>query len=517
MGLIKNQGDVGVTSPFDYQLKPIEQQRTKDGGDWMDDHAQLYERAKELECLYQVEATLKNKQLTFPKRMKELTELIPLGFTIPTACRIKITMGDDAFFADDFSCAEILQQVPLMAGYVCIGEITMGYIPSLLPYSCEILSNEITLLDTIANRVSLFALDKQRTLFSQWIQEQSRVNSSNQATRPAPIPQNIDPKNILFTAKQRETNGMLEGITYLVYLNDEGDNAQIIDKEWPAVKEALELLNDLLPWRHSILIATNTWFKRATTAAPTLDLSSMAAFVEIVQQKPNEATEAYLSSFFSKKSANPSLPLLSFTPDTQENRLKDSYLRHSRNLLQTLLPTFESLADVIKVIEIPTNSSGQTLSLHMNADLGKTIAFFTASSQKTRMNLSQKDEEQNHWQWRHYMAKQIANALDMAAFNVKGIYLFGSTNSGEAGMGSDIDLLIHVGSQSADQKLRLESWLDGWSQALASMNYLQTGYSIERLLDVHFVTDENIRKGDSFAIKINSFVDPPETLRLYQP
>ena len=84
-------------------------------------------------------------------------------------------------------------------------------------------------------------------------------------------------------------------------------------------------------------------------------------------------------------------------------------------------------------------------------------------------------------------------------------------------MGSDIDLLIHVGEQTATQKRSLEDWLDGWSQALASMNYLQTGYQLDRLLDIHLVTDENIRQGDSFAIKIHSIIDPPETLRLAQP
>ncbi|NLB80580.1 MAG: hypothetical protein GX800_02955 [Clostridiaceae bacterium] len=44
-----------------------------------DYNAQLYERAKELECMYRVEETLQNKKLTLPAVMKELAELILVG------------------------------------------------------------------------------------------------------------------------------------------------------------------------------------------------------------------------------------------------------------------------------------------------------------------------------------------------------------------------------------------------------------------------------------------------------
>ena len=59
----------------------------------MDYNAQLYERAKELECMYRVEETLQNKKLTLPAIMKELAELIPIGFTIPSACHKNYIMG----------------------------------------------------------------------------------------------------------------------------------------------------------------------------------------------------------------------------------------------------------------------------------------------------------------------------------------------------------------------------------------------------------------------------------------
>lgn len=112
------------------------------------------------------------------------------------------------------------------------------------------------------------------------------------------------------------------------------------------------------------------------------------------------------------------------------------------------------------------------------------------------------------------MAQQIADTMDMEGFGVKGVYLIGSVNTGDAGMGSDIDLLLHINELSQEQKCTLEGWLDGWSRALAKINYLQTGHVMNKMLDVHMVTDQDIREGSSFAVKINSLLDPAAPLRI---
>ena len=101
----------------------------------------------------------------------------------------------------------------------------------------------------------------------------------------------------------------------------------------------------------------------------------------------------------------------------------------------------------------------------------------------------------------------------MQALGVKGVYLFGSTDTGETGMGSDIDLILHVDGDEA-QLTKLKMWLDGWSRALGRINFLQTGYDTEWLLDAHIVTDEDMAAGDSYAIRISSLIDPATPLRL---
>lgn len=110
------------------------------------------------------------------------------------------------------------------------------------------------------------------------------------------------------------------------------------------------------------------------------------------------------------------------------------------------------------------------------------------------------------------MAERIAGSMELSRFGVKAIYVFGSTSNGTAGPGSDIDLLIHW-QGTPKQREELLHWLEGWSRCLSEMNYLKTGYSTEGLLDVHIVTDEDIAKKTSFAVKIGAITDPAHLLK----
>jgi hypothetical protein len=111
------------------------------------------------------------------------------------------------------------------------------------------------------------------------------------------------------------------------------------------------------------------------------------------------------------------------------------------------------------------------------------------------------------------MAQRIAALMEPGRFGVKAAYVFGSTKNGTAGPASDLDLLLHVEADGSRRR-ELALWLDGWSQSLAEMNYLRTGYKTDGLLDVHFVTDEDIARGESFASKIGAVTDAARPLPL---
>jgi predicted nucleotidyltransferase len=86
------------------------------------------------------------------------------------------------------------------------------------------------------------------------------------------------------------------------------------------------------------------------------------------------------------------------------------------------------------------------------------------------------------------MAERLADQIDAERFGVIAVYLAGSARSASAGPASDIDLVVHLRPELPPELRReLETWLDGWSRALAEVNYLRTGVARERLLDLHWL------------------------------
>ena len=111
------------------------------------------------------------------------------------------------------------------------------------------------------------------------------------------------------------------------------------------------------------------------------------------------------------------------------------------------------------------------------------------------------------------MVTHIASQLDGERFGVESLYVFGSTKNATAGPGSDIDILVHFrGSEKQREELML--WFEGWSLALAEVNYLRTGYKSDGLLDIHIVTDDDIARKTSYASKIGAVTDPARPLPL---
>ena len=59
----------------------------------------------------------------------------------------------------------------------------------------------------------------------------------------------------------------------------------------------------------------------------------------------------------------------------------------------------------------------------------------------------------DHDRWRRFMAERVAQSMDMRFFGVRSIHLCGSAETGQAGVGSDIDLIIHFAGTAETRSL----------------------------------------------------------------
>jgi len=136
--------------------------------------------------------------------------------------------------------------------------------------------------------------------------------------------------------------------------------------------------------------------------------------------------------------------------------------------------------------------------------LNKTMEHLETKAPTQNENELLKNTSDEHWKWRLRMAEKIADKTDFKHFGVKAMYIIGSAKEATAGPASDIDLLVHfVGNHQ--QKSSFKAFIDGWSFALEDMNKQKTGHSMDNgIIDLHLVTDEDIKKQTSYAVMIDN-------------
>jgi len=347
---------------------------------------------------------------------------------------------------------------------------------------------------------------------------------------PAAIPQDIPNKDIIFSAQRQTSNGTIGNISYIVYVDPAGYASLENRDDLVKTGRAIGLLNALLPRKGFVLMGPGRWGSRGDirlgVPVSYADICNTAALIEIARRHSHYQPELSFGTHFFQDLVESGIRYLPLYPDDQGIIFNDTFLRRSPSLLTQLLPEYADLEDVIRVIDVAAVSQGRALHIAMNADLEQAIGYLSPYSQRTHIPVNQpvftpptssssaaKPVDDTFWRWRYYMAERIAEHLDFGRYGVKGVYLIGSTNNGTAGPGSDIDLLIHI-QGSPQQRQELDQWLKGWSQSLAESNYLKTGYRSEGLLDIHYITDQDIEDKTSFAIKIGAITDPAYPLKI---
>jgi len=348
---------------------------------------------------------------------------------------------------------------------------------------------------------------------------QCRPQSFGANATPTPIPQNLPPDKVIFSANHFVSNGKVPDITHVVYVDPEGYSSLPDQTAMRDVGHAVSKLNKLLPKRQFILIGPGRWGSRGDIklGVPVTysDINNTAVLIEVARQRGNYLPELSFGTHFFQDLVEASIRYLPLYPDDPATAFNEIFLRRSRNVLGDLLPEFAYLEDTLRVIDVPLETGGLALRVLMNADLDQAVGFLSprilqAGALEPGAEVMDRGTDE-HWRWRFRMAQKIASELVPARFGVKAFYLFGSTKNATAGPASDIDLLLHFqGSETQESDLRL--WLEGWSRCLSEMNFLRTGYRTDGLLDVHIVTDQDIAERSSFAVKIDAVTDAARKL-----
>jgi pyruvate, water dikinase len=350
---------------------------------------------------------------------------------------------------------------------------------------------------------------------------QCRPQGATEGASPVPIPRDLPRDRVLFTARRYVSNGQVNDVSHVVYVDPDA-YARLEPGKIREVGRAVGRLNRLLPKRQFILMGPGRWGSRGDirlgVPVTYADISNAAVLVEIARKKGGYLPDLSFGTHFFQDLVESNIRYLPLYPDDPDVVFNEAFFRRAENALPALAPEFEGLADALRVIDVGRAAEGRVLRILMNGDLDEAVGLLCSPTlgeeAAADAGAAPGARAEDHLRWRLRMAQRIAALVDPARFGVKAAYVFGSTKNATAGPASDIDLLLHV-EDGGGRREALETWLDGWSQCLAEVNYLRTGYRTEGLLDVHYVTDADVAgAGHPFAAKIGAVTDAARPLPL---
>jgi pyruvate, water dikinase len=350
---------------------------------------------------------------------------------------------------------------------------------------------------------------------------QCRPQSYPAEAAPAPIPRDLPESQVVFSAHRYVSNGAVPDLTHVVYVDPDGYGRLADLADLRDVGRAVGRLNDVLPKRQFALIGPGRWGSRGDiklgVSVTYSQINNTALLVEVARKRGHYVPDLSFGTHFFQDLVEASIRYLPLYPDDPGVVFDEAFFRRSPSILAELVPELSHLAETVRVIDVPGTADGQVLRVLLNADLDEAVGILAPPGPLDGARVADRPPAprpgEDHWRWRLRMAQRIAASLDPARFGVKAFYVFGSTKNATAGPGSDIDVIVHVAGD-AETRRRLELWLEGWSLCLAEMNFLRTGYRTEGLLDVRIVTDDDVARQTSFAVKIGAVTDAARPLPL---
>lgn len=337
----------------------------------------------------------------------------------------------------------------------------------------------------------------------------------------AAIPADLPRDRVLFTANRFVSNGRVPDITHVVYVDPCAYRDVSEPSELKEIGRCVGKLNKLLPKRQFVLMGPGRWGSRGDiklgVSVTYSDINNTAVLIEIARKAGNYVPDLSFGTHFFQDLVEASIRYLPLYPDEEENVFNEAFLTGSPSILPNLLPEYERLSDAVRVIDVPRATDGLVLKVYLDADHDRAVGVIgtptVLSEGAPGRSREPEAAHESHWRWRLRMAERIASQLDPARFGVKGLYVFGSTKNATAGPSSDIDLLVHF-EGNEERRRALDAWFEGWSLCLSEINFLRTGYKAEGLLDLHYISDEDVTGQTSYAAKIGAVTDAARPLRM---
>ena len=258
--------------------------------------ASLQERAKELNCLYEVEQILARLDLPLVEAFQQVVEIIPPGWQYPDICRAMIEYGEEVFTNEDFRPTPWVQSSDIVVQDNLVGTLSVWYAEERPKEdSGPFLKEEERLIRTIAERLGHSILfHRMYETRQQWESASRELEAEKEDRWRAPIEllRRSDRELYLRIARKLVNHlvwaGVEEGKELLQEIYGSSDEDERQDPNYPARPRALneQVLLDAKPF-----VLAKDFLGTDATLALTRDwvMEDKASFLPTVLSNPRSS------------------------------------------------------------------------------------------------------------------------------------------------------------------------------------------------------------------------------------
>ncbi len=204
---------------------------------------------------------------------------------------------------------------------------------------------------------------------------QSRMEDEGKIQIPSKVP--FDHK--IFSASKFITNGFVEGIRYIVYVDPE-EYRNIPDlADLLAIADAVNRLNGILPRRKFILMGPGRWGSRGDVTLGVgitySGINNTQLLVEIARKKGNYVPDLSFGTHFFQDLVEAKIHYLALYPDDEGNIFNEDFLRNSPSILTQLVPEHIRLEKAVRVIDIDKVFPGCQLDVVMDGEKDRALGY----------------------------------------------------------------------------------------------------------------------------------------------
>lgn len=208
---------------------------------------------------------------------------------------------------------------------------------------------------------------------------QCRPQSVGKHAMDTTLPSGIAEEKILFTAKKYIMSGACHGIEYIVYVDgSEYDRVQSRE-ELLEVGLVIGKLNQVLPPKKFILIGPGRWGSKGDIKLGVhvgySDINNTAMLIEVAREKKGHIPDLSFGTHFFQDLVEADITYMPLYPDDEGVVFRESAFLESKNVLSDMVRSSSKHEKVVKVIKVSDLLKNSTLSVVLNSESEKGIAY----------------------------------------------------------------------------------------------------------------------------------------------